>query len=113
MLEVERCNLVSGREYYIECLDAKNVRNKKVPKKIAKFKKLDTIVSGVSTKLAFFSNYHNITDKTFPGYDVHLNNLWKFYEVKKHVIQSAMEKRNLDLILLHVVKDEYFKVDIL
>jgi hypothetical protein len=115
MQEVDRENLEAGKEYYIICLtedDNKNlVPNKAIPKLIATFEKLEATENSNGFKFTFFNFFREINKLKNIGYDVQLNLLWKFYEVKKNTIQQQMENRALNLIIQKILGDEYFKIE--
>jgi hypothetical protein len=102
---VERADLVSGREYYIECLTQDNsgniTRNLIIEKLIGTF---DRYREGWS----HFHHFRGIKQDITVGYDVQLGTLWNFYEVKKHRIQSEMESRALVKIMRKITGDEWF-----
>ena len=115
MQEINRENLKVGKEYYIECLtedDNKNlVPNKKIRKSIGIFEKLDATEHSGDFNFAFFNFFRKFDEPKNFGYDVNLNLLWKFYEVKKNKIQDQMEIRACNLIIQKILGDEYFKIE--
>jgi hypothetical protein len=115
MEEVLRENLKSNEEYYIECLTEDNYKNiipnKNIRKLIGIFLNLKNNIFNNYPKLVCFCNFREINNPKFIGYDVELNGLWKFYKIKKHLIQNAMEKRACNLIIQRIVNDPYFNVD--
>jgi len=115
MEEINRENLEVGKEYYIVCLtedDNKNlVPNKAIPKLIATFEKLKELESSNGFKFTFFNFFREINKPKNIGYDVQLNLLWKFYEVKKNRIRQQMEDRACNLIIQKILGDEYFKIE--
>ena len=102
---VERADLVSGREYYIECLTQHNngnvIRNVIIKKLIGTF---DRYREGWS----HFNHFREIKQDITLGYDVKLGTLWNFYEVKNHRIQNEMESRALVKIMRKIIGDEWF-----
>ena len=115
MEEVSRENLKTDEEYYIECLTEDNYKNiipnKNIPKLVGTFINLKDIIFNNHPKLACFSYFREINNPKFIGYDVELNGLWKFYKIKKHIIQNAMEKRACNLIIQKILNDPYFNID--
>jgi hypothetical protein len=121
MEEIEQDKLEPGKLYYIESLtydynyefpNRPKIIDKTYPKVMGIFFKLEeTTTNGY--KLAFFKNFKKINEEVSNGYDVHLNDLWKFYEVKKYKIQEYMETRACNLIIANVINDEYFKMEFL
>lgn len=122
MKEVLRENLELGKIYYIQCLTLDNDKNL-VPNEYIKirfgiFEKFeDVTISRIGFQHAFFkwfplSKIKNIDDVSkiynLSGRTVHLNLLWRFYEVQKFKIQSDMEMRAVNAMLKNVVRDEYF-----
>ena len=103
MQEVERENLVPGKEYYVE-----NTLYRL--KRIAKFDKL-LIYDGGSMRWACFNNVREIKYKNFPtdGYSSCMGYNCKFYEIASREVQKNMENRAYNRVLLDHVKDEYFK----
>jgi len=115
---VSRENLQTGKEYYIESLtyaadEVTMIPNKSIEKLIATFDKLEAPIRyDNGFKFAFFKYYRSVKDRdNDPGYDVQLNLLWRFYEVKKNHIQWQMENRALNIILHNVIGDEYFYIE--
>jgi len=121
MKEISKENMIPGKEYYIECLTTCKNSNILVPrspkyKMIAKFEKLHAPYPEISkSELAYFSNFRKIIYRKNKetGYNVKLNMFWKFYEITREKIQEDMEKRSYNMVLQEVIKDEYFRLDIL
>jgi hypothetical protein len=113
---VARKDLQSGKEYYIQCLTLEKdevtiVPNKGIEKLIATFDKLEPRRCD-GFKFALFKHFRSLKYKNFEiGYDVQLNEFWRFYEVKKKRIQWQMENRALNIILRNVIGDEYFYIE--
>lgn len=125
MIEVTKENLVPGKEYFMECFTHdKNenlVSNDPPYKMIARFDKLIPSLVFINHPLYYnykhsrFNNFRRIEykcDKNM-GYDVQLNDLWRFYEISENNVQRDMEIRAYDTILKNVIKDEYFRLEIL
>jgi hypothetical protein len=109
MQEVDRANLVPGKEYYLE-------RPADKQKRIAKFEELfifEDAQFGQSWH-AWFSNFREINyknDRT-KGYRSLISwsatASWIFYEIASREVQKNMENRAYNMILLDIIKDEYF-----
>lgn len=103
--------LVPGLEYYIASLtwssDGRRVPNEKFPKVMGTFMGLSPSDLYENFYFALFSEYRDVSEKG-RGYNVSLNDMWRFYPVKKHLIQQAMERRALTQILRNITGDEYF-----
>lgn len=116
MQEVTQENLISGNEYYLECY-THDERRKMVLidtqyKMIARFDKLETNI--FDYVMPCFSNFRKIRDKNKnTGYNVTLNNYWKYYEICKERIQTDMENRSVNQIIQNLIRDEYFRIDFL
>lgn len=116
VVPVSRENLRPGKEYYIECLtyaddDVTLIPNKHIEKLIATFDKLGTTQQGYGFTYAFFKYFKEVKlSDVVRGYDVQLNLLWRFYEVKKKHIQWKMENRVLNTILRNIIGDDYFYI---
>lgn len=108
MQEVPRENLIPGKEYYLQCFEESCLPPHKPYKMLAKFKNLAP--SERNFVWACFSNFRSIKCKNKPnyGYDVELNLSWRFYEINSHKVQKNMENRAYNMVLLQIVKDEYF-----
>jgi hypothetical protein len=117
MEPVSHNDLLPGKEYYIQCLTLEKdeftiVPNKRIEKLIATFNKLESTQRSDGFKLAHFKYFRSLQKKDFEkGYDVRLNEMWRFYEVKKAHIQQKMENRALNMILRQVIGDEYFYIE--
>ena len=118
MKEVKENNLISGKEYYLECYTIYKKDNKyeyhPAHKRIAKFFNLED--NNFNQKIYNFNNFRYIKYEIYKnkGYDVNLHsNYWKFYEIIKNKVQKDMEKRAYDIILQQIIKDKYFKLDFL
>lgn len=117
MIEVKKEDLKVGKEYYIVCLTEDENRNlvpnKTIRKSIGTFEKLEEWQSHLNNrfKFIFFKFYRSLKETKFSGYSVRLNLLWKFYEVKKIIIQQDMETRTCNLIIQKILGDEYFKIE--
>jgi hypothetical protein len=103
MQEVDRENLVPGKEYYVE-----NTLYRL--KRIAKFDKL-LMYDGGSKRWACVNNVREIKYKNFPthGYSSCMGYNCKFYEIASREVQKNMENRAYNRVLLDLVKDDYFK----
>ena len=109
MQEVNRENLVPGKEYYLKRFKYRQ------QKSIAKFEKLITFNED-SKWWACFSNVREIKYKNDPtsGYYMSIGYDWKFYEIASYEVQKNMEKRAYNQVLLDLIQDEYFKpVDVI
>jgi hypothetical protein len=117
MEPVAHNDLLPGKEYYIQCLTLEKdevtiVPNKGIEKLIATFDKLESTPRSDGFKFAHFKYFRSLRDKDVEkGYDVRLNEMWRFYEVKKTHIQQQMENRALNMILRQVIGDEYFYIE--
>lgn len=117
MQEITKENLIHGKEYYLEAFTTDEndnfVRHSPRYKMIAKFDKIHApnIISGY--KFSYFTNFREISckNKKNCGYDVRLNNFWRFYEIIEDKVQSDMERRSYNIILQKIVKDEYFRLE--
>jgi len=123
MKPVGREDLVPGKLYYIECM-TQDLQSNVIPNvgisimvgifiglkpiytfsrevwKEAQFKWFDV------SKLKCMQ--HESDAHKHVLYDVGLNYLWRFYEVKKFKIQSDMEGRAVNLYLQNIIGDPYF-----
>ena len=112
MQEVNRENLVPGKEYYLQCFCPGCVRPNKPYKMIAKFEKLEK-PSSTHTNPDFkwvcvtnFRKPEEINDHNC-GRCLQLDCRWWFYEIPQ--VQKNMEKnRAYNTILLDLIKDKYF-----
>ena len=107
MEEVVRENLVPGKEYYLQNFRREHLPPHKPYKMIARFERL-TPCDGFNW--ACFTNYRNIKhgpDPTYIRYVV-LDLNWRFYEIAHHKVQKNMENRAYNMVLLDLIKDEYF-----
>jgi hypothetical protein len=110
MLEIDRKNLVPGKEYYLQCFESTHMPPRKPYKMIAKFEKLLQINMYPLYYAACFSNFRKIqhkNDKNY-GYNVKLNSQWRFYEIAQDKVQKNMENRAYNRVLLDLIGDEYF-----
>ena len=120
MKDITKEELIPGKEYYMECLTYDKNKNmvccNPPYKMIAKFEKLALLYGGFSDyQFPHFSNFRKVyykNNKT-AGYNVYLNTFWRFYEIAEDAAQLEMEKRAYNLVLLEIIKDEYFKLEIL
>ena len=120
MQEINRDDLEIGKPYYIESLtyaDNNNninnlILNDSYPKVFATFEgynKPSPLFPNV--RFVNFKNFKHINqERIVDGYDVSLNLLWKFYEVKKYKIQQDMETRACNLFLQKIIGDPHFKM---
>lgn len=121
MLEVPRENLQHGKLYYITdffIVDDYN-SNRKMIKMVGIFKGLkliDPIIVQPWNAAVFdwleVSKMKEINNE-YDAYkhiifEVELNYMWKFYEVKKIKIQNDMEARAVDMFLKNITGDQYF-----
>ena len=113
MLELNKEQLIKGKEYYLECLTYANDNITLIPleppyKMIARFDRLD--YKYTTYPYACFNNFRNIKNKDYKslGYDVQLNSLWRFYEIIEDKVQNDMENRAITKVLKQVTGDEYF-----
>lgn len=127
MEEVDRENLIVGKLYYIQCLttdingsgNGDLIPNKKVSLNAGVFIKLESVLFGDSQwNSAIFDwfcakkiiNIRNLDEiKEFDKFQVQLNYMWRFYEVKKFKIQSDMEERAVNSILKNITGDEFIR----
>lgn len=119
MLEINKEQLIKGKEYYLECLTYANDNITLIPldppyKMIARFDRLDykyTTYPYSTYPYSCFSNFRHITNKNYKslGYNVHLNSLWRFYEIIEDKIQNDMENRAITEVLKLITGDEYFR----
>ena len=114
MQEVDRENLVPGKEYYMQCFERSCVPPNKPYKMIAKFEKLvdtDPEYTAFPWQWARFTKFRNLKHKNDPTYGrcVQLNLAWRFYEITRDKVQKNMENRAYNQILLDLIGDEYFK----
>ena len=91
-------NLEVNKEYYIvpiEYNSNNNIIKNSFTKHIAIFKKtVNSMLNDI--KISHFSSYRRLKDKdTFGGYDVNLNNHFKFYQRTSPKIQEQWEKEVL------------------
>ena len=110
MQEIQRENLVPGKEYYLQSFEPSQLPPNKPYKMIAKFKKLKPCAGFAVFMFTCFTNFRNIehkNDSTY-GYYVELNLNWRFYEIAHDKVQKNMEKRAYNMVLLKIVNDEYF-----
>jgi len=113
---IEKENLIKDKSYYIECFkydfNMNLVRDDFEGKCVATFHNYSHY-QGMSVEkhsFAFFYNYRRIRDNINYGYgrSLNLNLHWKFYEIEKEQIQSAMESRAYNAILQKKIGDKYF-----
>jgi hypothetical protein len=110
MQEVDRENLIPGKEYYLQNFEPTHMPPHKPYKMIAVFEKLEAS-SGIRVfSWACFSNFRKIENRNDPNCNryVVLNSNWKFYEISKQKVQKNMETRAYNMILLDLIKDDYF-----
>jgi hypothetical protein len=125
MEEVDKENLIVGKLYYIQCLttdingsgNGDLIPNEKVSLSVGVFIKRESVLFGDSQwNSAIFdwfcakkiSNLRNLDEITeIDKFQVKLNNMWRFYEVKKFKIQSEMEKKAVNSILKNITGDEF------
>jgi hypothetical protein len=114
MLEINKEQLIKGKEYYLECLTYGNDNITLIPldppyKMIARFDRLD--YKYPTYPYVCFNNFRHITNKNCKslGYGVHLNSLWRFYEIIEDKIQTDMENRAITEVLKLITGDEYFR----
>jgi len=120
MLEVLREELQHGKLYYItEFIVDNNDSNRKMIKMVGIFKGLKLIDPGVVEpwNAAVFDWFEVSKMKEINNeceahkhilYEVQLNSVWKFYEVKKIKIQNDMETRAVEMFLKNIIGDPYF-----
>jgi len=120
MQQVHNEELVPGKDYYLECFTYDEhhllIPNNPVYKMVATFQKLESREpSPDSYKFPHFTNFRkvNLKNDKNEGYDVYLHTVWKFYEIKKDIIQTDMEKRALAIVLKNIIGDKYFQIEIL
>ena len=110
MQEVPRENLVPGKEYYLQSFEESCLPPHKSYKMIAKFEKLK---QANNWEWACFNNFRKIEHRNNPdpnyGYRVELNLCWIFYEINSHKVQKNMENLAYNMVLLKIIKDDYFK----
>jgi hypothetical protein len=112
MQEIPRENLVPGKEYYLQNFEKTHLPPKKPYKMIAKFERLTPCATFKNYfNWACFTNFRNIKHGPDPTYirDVVLNDNWRFYEIPRDKVQKNMETRAYNMVLLDLIKDEYFK----
>jgi hypothetical protein len=111
MQEVSREDLVPGKEYYLQDFETGYEPPQKPSKMIAKFEKLEQSFWNPNFIWAYFTNLRNLEDRNDQSsfLRVQLSYNWKFYEILRDKIQKNMENRAYNMVLLHVIKDEYFK----
>jgi hypothetical protein len=109
MQEVSRENLVPGKEYYLQNFETSCAPPNKPYKMIAKFEKLDPC-SDYNFKWACFINFRKIKDRNDPTCDrrVKLTSHWRYYDVPRDKVQKTMENRAYNMILVDLIKDDYF-----
>jgi len=120
MLEIPRENLQHGKLYYItEYILDNNDPNRKLIKMAGIFKGLkliDPIIVQPWNAAVFdwfeVSKIKEINNECDAYkhiiFEVELNYIWKFYEVKKIKIQNDMEARAVDMFLKNITGDQYF-----
>ena len=116
MQEVNRENLVPGKEYYLQDFESGYDPPQKPYKMIAKFEKLVQSFWNPDFNWACFTNFRKIEHRNDPSCirRVELNYKWRFYEILRDKIQKNMENRAYNMVLQEIVKDEYFTpVDVL
>jgi hypothetical protein len=116
MQEVNRENLVPGKEYYLQNFEPSCTPPQKPYKMIAKFEKLVQSFWNPDWYWACFNNFRKLEDKNDPTCirHVELGYHWKFYEIQRDKVQKNMENRAYNMILLDLIQDEYFRpIDII
>jgi len=110
MQEVNRENLVPGKEYYLQDFETRYKTPQKPYKMIAKFEKLRESFCDPEFIWACFTNCRKLEHRndTSYGRPVMLSDTWKFYEIIQDKIQKNMENRAYNMVLQQIVKDEYF-----
>jgi len=119
MLEVLREKLERGKLYYITEFIVDDDSNRKLIKMVGIFKGLKLIdpVYQEPWNAALFDWFEVSKMKEINNecearkhilYEVELNYIWKFYEVKKIKIQNDMEARATDMFLKNITGDPYF-----
>ena len=123
MQQVIHDNLIPGKLYYIENLtedfQGNQIANKNVSIMVGIFKKLTLIYPGVVepwnaatfdwfdvSQMKYIKN--ELDANKYIIREVDLNNMWRFYEVKKFKIQNDMESRAINLCLQKITGDQYF-----
>jgi hypothetical protein len=107
MQEVNRENLVPGKEYYVQCFAPSYAPPNKPIKMIGKFETLCNLYR----ELTCFTNFRTLEQRNDPnsGRCIQLALHWRFYEINVPTIQENMEKRVYKQVLSNIVKDEYFE----
>jgi hypothetical protein len=109
MQEVNREDLVPGKEYYLQCFEPTHAPSNAPYKMIAKFEKL--VNAKGQWQWACFTNFRKLEHRNDPTCvrRVELNLNWRFYEIPRHKVQKNIENRAYNMILLEIIGDEYFK----
>ena len=110
MKEVNRENLVPGKEYYLQSFEESCLPPNKSYKMIARFEKLKPSSGFIPFMLSCFTNFRIIKHRNYHDYirNVELNYNWRFYEIASHEVQKNMEQRAYNMVLLNIIGDEYF-----
>jgi hypothetical protein len=110
MQEVDRENLIPGKEYYLQNFEPMCMPPHKPYKMIAVFEKLEASSVIRVFSWACFSNFRKIENRNEKNCNryVVLNSHWKFYEIPRQKVQKNMETRAYNMILLDLIQDEYF-----
>jgi hypothetical protein len=110
MQEVNREDLVPGKEYYLQDFESGYDPPQKPSKMIAKFEKIIQSAWNPDFNWACFTNFRKLEDRNDQSsfLRVQLNYKWKFYEIRRDKIQKNMENRAYNMILLDLIQDEYF-----
>jgi hypothetical protein len=116
MQEVNRENLVPGKEYYLQCFEPSCQPPYKPYKMIAKFENLIESYWNPVWQWACFTNFRKLENRkqSICSRRVELGYHWKFYAISSDTIQKNMENRAYNMVLIDIVSDEHFKpVDII
>ena len=107
MQEVDRENLIPGKEYYMQCFAPMCLPPNKPYKMIGTF---EQIVHLYQERICF-TNFRKLEHRNEQscGSNIELARHWRFYEINGPTIQKNMENRAYKQVLLDIVKDEYFK----
>jgi hypothetical protein len=112
MQEVNRENLVPGKEYYLQSFAPMCLPPNKPCKMIGSFEKIVHLY----IERICFTNFRKLEHMNDPicGTSIELALHWRFYEINGPTIQKKMENRAYNMVLLDIIRDEYFKpVDLL
>jgi hypothetical protein len=113
MQEVDRENLVPGKEYYLQCFAPSCIPPNELYKMIAKFEKLVDVNPDnrdLAWQSACFTNFRKLEHRNDPTCvrRVELNIYWRFYEIPRDKVQKNMENRAYNMVLLDLIQDDYF-----